>query len=660
MDLVAAQDSAPRKVNWGPWEFIQTLSQASDHMDKLQENDFVLKATLKNQLLAFRFDDQGNIVLVDDDPVLKEANLSRQPPTRGLRPALCEERIDQVKALGPEGPPKPDWSKLDALGDFRQVAPPQEAGDPEDFLDIPLEQLDLSDQQKYMLRPIHERVQDLAIDQEAKAHVKRHSQWANKLRGKRRGRWSTLLANRLFSKYSQPWRKKMADTGRDVEKFTQAHAPVVKGAKAIRNLAKALSAKAKKHGFTKGTTKAHQMVERDLEDHPHKGQEVRVIARGHQLRGLVGHVIRVYVRSQANGQHPQEFACLSMKNNLQHLALSQIQLVAEEKALGLKDPAPAKLNYQRFQNAAKTRHKEILGITKNVDRLEFAKHEHPLELTTVHCGILEVLARFGDFAQGITWLAPAEAVSLALMDPTADDHGSNLDALASKRSALDSGTAFFAIQWADQHYVLVAAKRNATSEPWRIFYQDSLVQEHKACRKASTDLLRNLAIMAPNQTLPISEAGAQVDGWSCGLWALRNLETILREWHQEPAQAEATVEMVRARLNLHITKLRPGVPLPAVPKTLKPAPKTLEDALELGLKCTKCRPTRYGYKGCTECMGPWFSQVRTRGRGSNCEQPGGSPFGLPHAGRCAIVKQKEGSSALAPSPFQSSGGLNVL
>ena len=156
MDLLAQTDKAPRKVSWGPWEFAQTLAKAADHMQKLQEKDFVLSATLKNQLLAFRFDEQGNRIVVDDDPTLVAAGLKRQLPTRGLKSAQCEKHVKNLQACGPEGPPKPDWTKLDNLGDFRQVAPPQEPDNPEDCLDIPLAQLDLTEDQKFMLRPIEE------------------------------------------------------------------------------------------------------------------------------------------------------------------------------------------------------------------------------------------------------------------------------------------------------------------------------------------------------------------------------------------------------------------------------------------------------------------------------------------------------------------------
>ena len=160
---------------------------------------------------------------------------------------------------------------------------------------------------------------------------------------------------------------------------------------------------------------------------------------------------------------------------------------------------------------------------------------------------------------------------------------------------------------------MVVTLRDTTTAAWRCVYEDSLVQEHLPCRQASTNLLRNLALLAPDQVLPNSKPGPQVDDWSCGLWALHSLERHLRDKRKEIVQAEPSVEMVRTRLNFHISKLRPGVPLPTQSVAKNDMPATLEDALERGQRCTKRRPTRYGYKGCAECMGPWFDHPRTRG-----------------------------------------------
>ena len=448
LDMAAQQQAAPRKVNWGPWEFVQTLCEAADHMRKLQEGDFVLKATLANQLLAFRFDAEGQMISVDQDPLLQAAGLSRNPPTRGLKPALCEERMSEMTTWDNQCPPKPDWTALDSLGDFRQVAPPQGGDNPDDCLDLSLEQLALTDQQKFMLRPISERIKDLAIDQDVKDQVRNHADRAARRRRKVRGRWSSLLAGRMFGKHAHAWRKKLADSGRDVAKFTKSHAPVARGAKALRNLAK-IQVRGKK-------TTAQQkrdppaVVTTDLKDHPHIGQEARVVAADHQLRGTLGNIVKVYSRTWASGVTPQEFVVMAMKNNVQHLAMDQIMLVRDEAALGKVAPAPIKLNYARFREAAKERHRHIMDIHGRPHLLEWAHHGMLLEMTTVHCGILEILTRLHDYKADpptMQWLSPSEAYSLAHMDPAADERGNNLEVLTTMRSNLDTATVFFAIQW---------------------------------------------------------------------------------------------------------------------------------------------------------------------------------------------------------------------
>ena len=104
------------------------------------------------------------------------------------------------------------------------------------------------------------------------------------------------------------------------------------------------------------------------------------------------------------------------------------------------------------------------------------------------------------------------------------------------------------------------------------------------------------------------------------MWALKNLEEFLRTRRKEIVQADITLAFLRSRLNFHITKLRPGVPAPA-PKALAPSKAkaakehaTLEDALDAAQQCSKCRPTKLGTKGCQECMGAWFSELRQKRR----------------------------------------------
>ena len=47
-------------------------------------------------------------------------------------------------------------------------------------------------------------------------------------------------------------------------------------------------------------------------------------------------------------------------------------------------------------------------------------------------------------------------------------------------------------------------------------------------------------------------------------------------------------------------------------RKLRKDPATFEEALAAGLRCTKCKPTKKGIKGCKQCMGHWFKEVRER------------------------------------------------
>ena len=475
LDLAASATKAPRKVNWGPWEFIQCLTQAADHMVNLQEKkDFILRATLANQLLVFRPDAEGNLICIDDDPVLKQHGIQRNPPTRGLRPVHCEARIDEARARGFDTFPKPSWEELDVLGDYRQVAPPFEDANPEDFLQLPAAQLDLTEQQLFMLRPIQERVEDLKHCEETMNQVVGQASRLVKQRAKVRRRWSGILGARMFGKHSAAWRRKLEDSGRDLRKFARTHTPVVRGAKALRNLGKkSFFMKNLKTNRAQANLKSKAdpplVKDQDVPDHPYIGQEARVVAQGHQLVGLLGSITKVYRRTLAPGVPPHDFVVLAMKNNLQHLALGQVILVKAEQDQGMMQPAPVKLNYRSFKLAAQERHKVILNIQGRTEDLEFAQAEETQEMTTVHCGMLEILARLQEHmpeSSTMSWLSPSEAASLAHMKPGEDVGGSNLEALTTLRSQLDSGTLFFTIPWAPSHYVLVIAERNAVGYAW--------------------------------------------------------------------------------------------------------------------------------------------------------------------------------------------------
>ena len=100
----------------------------------------------------------------------------------------------------------------------------------------------------------------------------------------------------------------------------------------------------------------------------------------------------------------------------------------------------------------------------------------------------------------------------------------------------------------------------------------------------------------------------------------------LRAERREPP-VPVRIEMIAKNVNIFIAKVKAKAavavkapPPPAPPAApAAPAPKepvikwaTLEEAIEAGIKCAKCHPTKFGTKGCTSCMGHWFEEIRVQ------------------------------------------------
>ena len=295
LDLAAQAQGVGRGIAWGPWEFTKTLSEACQQMEKLQEEELVLQAALKNQLLVFRPNDTGDLICVDDEPW--EPLFQRKPPSKGLRPAWCEARVEAAAEWGDEGPPKPDWSALDKLGQYLEVVPPRDGPEnEEDYLELPRDQLDLTPEQERMLLPIEERLRAIPLEPDLQSRVA--NSWARQrlrqTRKKRTGRWAGTLGNRPLHKQAAKWRQKVREAGQSVEKFRETMRPLVRGAEALRNMArKGLTRKARAQKKS-SAQEPPQVVDQDLEEQPHLRQEVRVVAQDSDLAGKRSHVIRVY------------------------------------------------------------------------------------------------------------------------------------------------------------------------------------------------------------------------------------------------------------------------------------------------------------------------------------------------------------------------------
>ena len=223
-------------------------------------------------------------------------------------------------------------------------------------------------------------------------------------------------------------------------------------------------------------------------------------------------------------------------------------------------------------------------------------------------------------------LTPAEMEVLALPDLgqlSVHDQSEHEHKLA----RIHSATFVLAPVRADHpsHWTLLWALRQQVSQPWQLHYYDALPEQTQTCYQAACRAARNLTLLAPGQDLPASAPGEQKDGWSCGAWVLRQMEIQMRTQRGELPTLPPSITQVIARVNFWIQKLHEA-PAPkakakgkakAAPEAKAPPvpdlPKTLEEALQRGLACKKCRPSiRQPVKGCSQCMGPFFEEIRQK------------------------------------------------
>ena len=249
-----------------------------------------------------------------------------------------------------------------------------------------------------------------------------------------------------------------------------------------------------------------------------------------------------------------------------------------------------------------------------------------LELGQVHAGMLDVQARLGLGDQWAT-LGPAEAVAIGHYDSPQDlQRGSNAEMMARLKSRISSATLFSTVVWAPEHFTYLEARRSSTSDPWKVFYQDSLPAQSAASHATAGRVARAVGILPVDQPLKHSRPGSQADSWSCGLWALQLMESRARIHRGEPVSPPATLHQISERLSDWITRLsnKYSVPVQSTRKAKaaakaaankaaasKTAPTSLDEALARAISCSKCRKTQLGQKGCQSCMGEFFFHVRT-------------------------------------------------
>ena len=167
---------------------------------------------------------------------------------------------------------------------------------------------------------------------------------------------------------------------------------------------------------------------------------------------------------------------------------------------------------------------------------------------------------------------------------------------------------------ASGHFVLLQARRQDPTMPWELLYQDPLPKEIPGCRAAAQNVAMYLKLLPEGSAVPASEPGFQKDSWSCGLWVLQEQEHQLRRvWREEPVTSKVPLQSILHRLNDFVGRVSPTAKLAMVASKKEPSHihlLSLQDAFEASVKCTKCKPTMLGHKGCNKCMGPFFKQAK--------------------------------------------------
>ena len=175
-----------------------------------------------------------------------------------------------------------------------------------------------------------------------------------------------------------------------------------------------------------------------------------------------------------------------------------------------------------------------------------------------------------------------------------------------------------------RHHTYLELLADATKElPWKVTYKDSLKNPSTSRIETASRILTDLGLKElVGQVCPVNKA-FQEDAWSCGLWSLTWVEAAMRKFRGEPVIPSAGLRDTKAFLNKFIAMVKKTLIPKAVaaPKAkakgkthlnIDPEHATLEDALAVAQKCSKCEPTKLGIKGCTTCMGKWFDMIRVK------------------------------------------------
>ena len=270
---------------------------------------------------------------------------------------------------------------------------------------------------------------------------------------------------------------------------------------------------------------------------------------------------------------------------------------------------------------------QSLDLVKNPQNLEEPTHGQCVEHSSVRAGLLELELRFKDVECKL--VPPQIALALSNHESHHQDLGGETEAF---HKELATAKHVILVVWSElpAHYTYLELYKDPSGGPegYRVTYKDPLKMPSQDSLQRAARILETLGFRASAGSLQPSSSpqGYQQDGWSCGLWVLRWIEARLREVRGEPRCPDPSLQEMLKKLGAFIGKLKSKADKAQVAPKAKSAPKakakpsakkvathnSLEEALEAGLKCTKCVATTKGTKGCRACMGEWFEHIRLR------------------------------------------------
>ena len=636
-----------RQYQWGPPQVLTVLSEAcADFRERHQlpfpaaqrstdegtvygpeprpKRNLFLKAFIQDQLLVFRPDQNHELKLFETFEQGWEKEVPRFPPNRGIAPSVASKRANNGQRWENGEPPEADWSQLDHIGNYLHQVHHQEKVDNanEPILDMRFQGLELTPEQVEMIRPPEERMKELPAVRKSVVTKQAQMRRITQVRRRKTGKWASKLKGRQNKKASASWSTSLKQAG-SAKKLVQSLALKASKSKRLNKKAANQRAWARKAAKKAGQTPEPPTITfQDIDDHALLNQRVRVIsARTQPSRFASVGVVKAAQMRTISGQSPPvvllslEFSSLS--GDVIWIPVDEVHSIEQEA--DCVPPGPFRLDYQHFRIQAKVNIKKELGCGQDASGLETVQSGQQVEATTLHAGMLELVQRLR--LPGLMLVTPGTSKSLSTHD-TAQDFikGSNLEMYQVLLAEIASSTQIAVPVHAGSHYTYLHGSRQQPEGQWQLEYFDSLPAESASCYDAATSVAKHLQLLPASGVLPHSLPGAQMDVWTCGLWALQHMETSIRKARNEFVGKPCTVQQIQDRVNEFVLKLKPAPPPVAKGKAKGKAKAkaqpvqhaTLQDALTAAMSCKKCRQTKLGQKGCSQCMGTWFQTLRSK------------------------------------------------